>query len=356
MLYAPADLAGVFIPALPDDDMQLFMSVLGGGWYECPNGHTYHVDQCGKPMEKLNCPTCGAVIGGIDHELDPSNKKKATQQDQTLPGYVLGPVQPNSESSFGSERNLSPVAFRILRIFLHSLLLVGSVTNIHTRNAIVSLIHKCTARNLATGSVAQFLLDHLLADFEHLTTLLAMPTEDISLALNILCASLGDAPSGQDPTTKVARGAWETKFKDTQISPLFDTIADKLKLYYSSHDQDDGVVADIREMSDPAKMAPAQRNALHPMLWRFRTPIPTAMDHLKSYFLSNPTNTGQYPVLHLFLTQEEQLRSLRYLRAVLEWQKMLSLRLDKRIDRETARTQTVRELLESLPVGYDSYF
>lgn len=61
-------------------------AVLGGGWYECPNGHTYHVDQCGKPMEKLNCPTCGAVIGGIDHELDPSNKKKATQQDQTLPG------------------------------------------------------------------------------------------------------------------------------------------------------------------------------------------------------------------------------------------------------------------------------
>jgi hypothetical protein len=76
--------------------------VLGGGWYECPNGmrpifsvviilmncvgHTYHVDQCGKPMEKLNCPTCGAVIGGIDHELDPSNKKKANAQDQTSPG------------------------------------------------------------------------------------------------------------------------------------------------------------------------------------------------------------------------------------------------------------------------------
>lgn len=60
--------------------------MLGGGWYECPNGHTYHVDQCGKPMEKLNCPTCGAVIGGIDHELDPSNKKKATSQDQTSPG------------------------------------------------------------------------------------------------------------------------------------------------------------------------------------------------------------------------------------------------------------------------------
>lgn len=60
----------------------------------------------------------------------------------------------------------------------------------------------------------------------------------------------------------------------------------------------------------------------------------------------------RYPVLHLFLTQEEQLRSLRYLRSVLEWQKILSLRFDKRIDRETARTQTVGEMLESLPVGY----
>lgn len=81
------------------------LAVLGGGWYECPNGnffnivsffqnlilylgHTYHVDQCGKPMEKLNCPTCGAVIGGIEHELDPSNKKKTQTQDQTSPGIA----------------------------------------------------------------------------------------------------------------------------------------------------------------------------------------------------------------------------------------------------------------------------
>eukprot|EP00026_Physarum_polycephalum_P000277 Phypoly_transcript_00277.p1 GENE.Phypoly_transcript_00277~~Phypoly_transcript_00277.p1 ORF type:complete len:1647 (+),score=288.14 Phypoly_transcript_00277:317-4942(+) len=351
MLYAPADLAAVFIPSLPDDDMQMFMSVLGGGWYECPNGHTYHVDQCGKPMEKLNCPTCGAVIGGIDHELEPSNKKKANTQDQTSPGYILGPVQPNSESSFGSERNLSPVAFRILRIFLHSLLLVGSVTNINTRNEIVKLIQKGTARNLVPTSVSQFLLDHLLAEFDHLSNLLAIPAEDIALALNLLCATLGETPMGHDPMTKLARGVWETRFKDTFISPLFDNLGDKLKHYYSTHDHDDGVVGDIREMSDPAKMAPAQRNALLPLLWRFRTPIPTALDHLKSYFLSNPVNSAQHPVLHLFLTQEEQLRSLRYLRAVLEWQKMLSLRFDKRLDRETARTQTVGEMLESLPVS-----
>lgn len=52
-------------------------------WYNPPNlfiltaliitinvlGHTYHVDACGKPMEKFNCPTCGASIGGLDHEL-----------------------------------------------------------------------------------------------------------------------------------------------------------------------------------------------------------------------------------------------------------------------------------------------
>lgn len=61
-------------------------------------------------------------------------------------------------------------------------------------------------------------------------------------------------------------------------------------------------------------------------------------------------------MLHLFLTQEEQLRSLRYLRVVLEWQKMLSLRFDKRIDREAARTQTVGEILEAIPVRYYYYY
>ena len=46
-----------------------FAAAMGGGWYECPNGHTYYVSECGMPMQEYHCPECGATIGGSDHVL-----------------------------------------------------------------------------------------------------------------------------------------------------------------------------------------------------------------------------------------------------------------------------------------------
>lgn len=69
-----------------------------------------------------------------------------------------------------------------------------------------------------------------------------------------------------------------------------------------SHEHDDGVLGEIREIIEPNKMPPAQRAVQLPLLWRFRTPIPMALDHLKTYFLSNPAHTTQYlftPVLYI---------------------------------------------------------
>lgn len=35
-----------------------------GHWYMCPNGHIYHVGECGTPQETSNCIECGAQVGG----------------------------------------------------------------------------------------------------------------------------------------------------------------------------------------------------------------------------------------------------------------------------------------------------
>jgi len=64
-------------------------AILGGGWYACPNGHSYYVDACGRPTEILKCSECGAEIGGLDHDLIKTNKTMLAQADDTPPGYCL---------------------------------------------------------------------------------------------------------------------------------------------------------------------------------------------------------------------------------------------------------------------------
>ncbi|KAF9100396.1 hypothetical protein BGX29_006633 [Mortierella sp. GBA35] len=44
-----------------------------GHWYQCPNGHSYVIGECGMAMEQSTCPECGAPVGGGHHALLRSN-------------------------------------------------------------------------------------------------------------------------------------------------------------------------------------------------------------------------------------------------------------------------------------------
>ncbi|KIK93721.1 hypothetical protein PAXRUDRAFT_828683 [Paxillus rubicundulus Ve08.2h10] len=46
-----------------------------GHYYNCPNGHTFVITECGGAMEVGRCPECNASIGGSHHRLDPSNTR-----------------------------------------------------------------------------------------------------------------------------------------------------------------------------------------------------------------------------------------------------------------------------------------
>ncbi|KAF9184971.1 hypothetical protein BGZ51_003009 [Haplosporangium sp. Z 767] len=45
-----------------------------GHWYQCPNGHTYVIADCGMAMTESSCPECGERIGGGNHALLRSNR------------------------------------------------------------------------------------------------------------------------------------------------------------------------------------------------------------------------------------------------------------------------------------------
>ena len=44
-------------------------------WYECPNGHSYVIGECGGAMEESRCPDCGARVGGGRHQLLGTNRR-----------------------------------------------------------------------------------------------------------------------------------------------------------------------------------------------------------------------------------------------------------------------------------------
>ncbi|PFH53777.1 hypothetical protein AMATHDRAFT_73192 [Amanita thiersii Skay4041] len=46
-----------------------------GHFYNCPNGHTFVITECGGAMEVSRCPECGQSIGGQNHRLDASNSR-----------------------------------------------------------------------------------------------------------------------------------------------------------------------------------------------------------------------------------------------------------------------------------------
>ncbi|KAG1904255.1 uncharacterized protein F5891DRAFT_1206968, partial [Suillus fuscotomentosus] len=52
-----------------------------GHFYNCANGHTFVITECGGAMERSVCPECGSPIGGQSHSLDSTNTR-ATQYDE----------------------------------------------------------------------------------------------------------------------------------------------------------------------------------------------------------------------------------------------------------------------------------
>jgi len=80
-------------PLSLDEQMQIVRAMnfaSTGHFYQCANGHTFVITECGGAMERSTCPECGGVIGGSNHSLDASNARseefdRLYQQSNNLP-------------------------------------------------------------------------------------------------------------------------------------------------------------------------------------------------------------------------------------------------------------------------------
>jgi len=52
-----------------------------GHFYQCPNGHTYVIGECGGAMQQASCMECGAPIGGQGHNLESTNTRNMDMEN-----------------------------------------------------------------------------------------------------------------------------------------------------------------------------------------------------------------------------------------------------------------------------------
>ncbi|KAK0451445.1 uncharacterized protein EV420DRAFT_1621833 [Desarmillaria tabescens] len=63
-----------------------------GHFYNCINGHTFVITECGAALQASQCPECKAPIGGRNHVLDPSNTRAREYEDMSQ--QQSGPADP----------------------------------------------------------------------------------------------------------------------------------------------------------------------------------------------------------------------------------------------------------------------
>lgn len=74
-------------------ERDLIIRALGakaGSWYKCPNGHIYHIGDCGGAMATSKCAECGAAIGGENHRLLATNAHAAEFDNSTRAAWPPG--------------------------------------------------------------------------------------------------------------------------------------------------------------------------------------------------------------------------------------------------------------------------
>jgi len=61
-----------------------------GHFYQCPNGHTYAIGECGGATQEARCPECNVVVGGRNHNLVLDNRRD-TEMEELLARQGAGP-------------------------------------------------------------------------------------------------------------------------------------------------------------------------------------------------------------------------------------------------------------------------
>ncbi|KAK2553290.1 E3 ubiquitin-protein ligase rnf213-alpha [Acropora cervicornis] len=237
LMTDPSSMANSYLPTIPEDNFLDCIKVIA---------------ECSQPMEKTQCPGCGGVLGGEQHQFL-GEYEVAKRQDRTKTGHALG--EPGSRPTNAEpQRNLSPILCSLLRILMHASMVMGACKNAQaTAQVIKPRCEPCDA--------AEFLWRHLQRDLDVLGRALGRSVDDAALTVHLVlhrmislngretgitffsiveyiflpvcCCSFSLLLVGNAHNirlvTKESRLAWETDFSSVVIAPVIRELDQNLQ-------------------------------------------------------------------------------------------------------------------------------
>nr|XP_044602039.1 E3 ubiquitin-protein ligase RNF213 isoform X2 [Equus asinus] len=328
LAFSPANMANAFLPTMPEDllaQARGWRGLEGVRWYTCPNGHPCSVGECGMPMEQSSCVDCGAPIGGINHRPKDGFQMIQNSIDRTQTGHVLGNPPPRGEAVV-SDRELSPVAFLLIRLLTHLALLLGAA---QSPQALSNIIKP------AVMDPRGFLWQHVERDLEQLTKTLGRSADETASVVHlVLCSLLREQrplscrrPLNFDAelSTKEKRNNWE-KLVEALILPELEHLDKTLLTVNTLISQDERIssnpVAKII-YSDPVAFLPhlPQNSMVHcSKMWSCRKRV--SVEYLQ-HIVEQKNGKETVPILWKFLQKEAELRLVKFLPEILALQRDL---------------------------------
>ncbi|KAK5599708.1 hypothetical protein CRENBAI_016743 [Crenichthys baileyi] len=351
LALTPANMQAAFLPSMPEDMVAAAQQALGPlQWYRCPNGHPCTIGECGQPMQTSHCVDCGAVIGGSDHRPVQGFQILHLQGDRTQTGHILGDPSRRNNPDMLDTKNISPVAFTIVRMLTHMAMLLGACNHTQYISAIIKP---------PVAEPAAFLLAHLRRDIEHLIRSLGKGTDDTITAVHLLISSLlgphqqqkWPVPYDNQLSNKEARNGWELEMSNAVITPQLKHLDRQLKEVNTFIRADSRISANpIMKLvfGDPCLLLVSlpERSLLHcSAVWSCREKVCVlSLTHI----LEQNEGKDTVPVLWRFLHREAELRLVKYLPDILTLQKDLV----KKFQNNTELTcDTISEFLHSQKAG-----
>lgn len=396
LMTDPAFFKDKWIVTMPEDEMAMIINAAGGGQalgvYQCECGYKYVVDACTMPNQSAACPDCGRNIGkktnGGFHQLSDTSTRLAITgrthwntgdaareagfEDVNLlgaadaPSAYVAPAAGKEPQASESYRELIPLAFRILRYFVHGSLALAFSANFSnggdgsaasaadlTKTASEPRVEKATTEEGAVKGGGEIFFERMRDDFRIIKRLANDCTSDDAFVyLHMLIADLADDTFNQDYFSVDGRGTAEKRFQEKLVFNIFSeknkeetkTRCDQIRAKADTGAQQLALGAELSEAvpGDPAAFS---------QMLRFRQPI--TMDGFTFKFQT--TVASDFPTLDSFLNLTDTLPMAGDLYGILHFTNLVHNRYAGTITRAAAQRITFWDAIEEVPAEREEW-
>lgn len=224
---------------------------------------------------------------------------------------------------------MTPQAYRILHLFVHTLLGASVPSSIATN---------FFAKNgNSAGNTMKHCLDNIRNDWKILKEIFDCNDENLALILHSIIASMikESVSNKWRLDTPKKREEWEDKFsKDHYISNVIvkaQIIRNKI-----SKDRVSLTEEEIDDMISKKDSKYYREKLLR--LWRKIKDV--SFKSLHAYYMINENNKTEFPFLKVFFQHEKKLHLIKHIIPILKFVHILKTRLDYQITRQEARKMT----------------